>query len=358
MTDTSNSGQLSPSAVDLATMEALRRRIRELEAKNIDLEMMATRAHPSHKDDMGPPVPASPARSLITGPASANMAAARSLMGYKSVAPAPLTELSTIPPVTEAATHMLSHLVASSYAPPMPANLYDEPREDEDYEEFADEVATSPELLVEIVDCQDKMTNGTFAWVGSGNGRPFYRLLGPEPRYLYYAEVDPTWAGWWVADKMGSEDYVEWFKDSGPGSMLPVMCGKGEFGSRVVTTRISEEVVQRIALISNYYEKTTIRTKFTDVYGEKVLKCESKHLGLRSKTPAAVGIAHALEAQQQAIQMLHGQIAAETQRREAAEAHAQTMEEAFETLQLRISVQLPHVQTMPQLQAPLHPKVA
>lgn len=53
------------------------------------------------------------------------------------------------------------------------------------------------------------------------------------------------------------------------------------------------------------------------------------------------GVAHALEAQQQAIQLLHSQLSSETQRREAAETHAQTMEEAFETLQLRLQAQLP-----------------
>merc|ERR1719162_2115370 len=100
----------------------------------------------------------------------------------------------------------------------------------------------------------DKGTNGTFAWVGTCNSRPLYRLLGPQPRYLYYASVDPAWAGWWIADKMGSEDYVEWFREP-MDATLPVYCRKGELGSRVVETKLTRDVLYKISKIGNQAEK-------------------------------------------------------------------------------------------------------
>jgi len=247
----------------------------------------------------------------------------------------------------EVNTHMLASIVGSSYAAPVPPATYFEPGDDEaDEAELQNKPKSNPELLVAVVDCQDRTTNGTFAWVGDLGSRPLYRLLGSEPRYLYYAEVDPTWAGWWIADKLGSQDYVEWFKEPHD-ARLPIYCSRGELGSRVIPQHLTREVVQKLALISNHHEKVTIRSKLIEEFGSMVTKLEGTQRGLMSKTSPVVGIAHALEAQQRAIQLLHSQLAAETQRREAAEAHSQTMEEAFETLQLRISMQLPNVQALP-----------
>jgi hypothetical protein len=243
---------------------------------------------------------------------------------------------------TEVNTHMLSQLLASTYAPPVPPTTYFEPREDiqEDIQTLELNPQGNAELLVDVIECADKQTNGTFAWVGSCNDRPLYRLLGPQPRYLYYAEVDPAWAGWWIADKMGSEDYVEWFREP-VDAVLPVYCRKGELGSRVVEAKLTREVVQKISKIGNQAEKLTVRTKLTEAFGATFTKLDGSQRGLMSKTSPVVGVAHALEMQQRAIQLLHSQLSAETQRREAAETHAQTMEEAFETLQLRIQAQLP-----------------
>jgi len=243
---------------------------------------------------------------------------------------------------TEVNTHMLSQLLASTYAPPVPPATYFEAREDneEDIRVLETNAQSNPELVVDIVDCADKLTNGTYAWVGTCNNRPLYRLLGPEPRYLYYAEVDPAWAGWWVADKMGAEEYNEWFREPAD-AKLPVFCRKGELSSRVIETKITREVAKKIAKVGNQAEKATIRSKLTEAFGAAFTKLDGSQRGLMSKTSPVVGIAHALEAQQRAIQLLHSQVSTEIQRREAAEAHAQTMEEAFETLQLRIQAQLP-----------------
>merc|ERR1711879_1135958 len=205
---------------------------------------------------------------------------------------------------------------------------------------------SDPEILVEIVDCRDNGTNGTFAYVGVCNKRPLYRLLGPEPRYLYHAEIDRSWAGWWIADKLGSEEYVEWFKEPAD-AHLPTYCKKGELGGRVVTAFLTKDVAQKIAMVSNQQEKLTIRSKLTEAFGPQFTRLEGSQRGLMAKTSPIVGLAHTLEAQQRSIQMLHSSLSAEIHRREAAEAHAQTMQEAFETLQLRISMQLPNVQPLP-----------
>jgi hypothetical protein len=243
---------------------------------------------------------------------------------------------------TEVNTHMLSQLLASTYAPPVPPATYFETREDneEDIKVLEANPQSNPEFAVDIVDCVDKTTNGSYAWVGTCNNRPLYRKLGSEPRYLYYAEVDPAWAGWWVADKMGAEEYNEWFREPADAT-LPVYCRKGELGSRVVETKLTREVVKMITKVGNQAEKVTIRSKLTEAFGAAFTKIDGSQRGLMSKTSPVVGIAHALEAQQRAIQLLHSQVSTEIQRREAAEAHAQTMEEAFETLQLRIQAQLP-----------------
>jgi len=242
---------------------------------------------------------------------------------------------------SEVNTHILSQLIASTYAPSVPPTTYFEPREDKGEDLILPgKPLMNPELLVEVVECLDSSTNGTFAWVGDCNKRPLYRLLGPEPRYLYYASVDPTWAGWWIADKMGSEDYVEWFRDPSD-AKLPVYCKKGELGSRIVEVELTQEVVQKISTISNQPEKSTIRSKLTEAFGAQFTKLEGTQRGLMSKTSPVVAVAHALEAQQRAIQLLHSQLSSVSKRCQAAEAHAQTMEEAFDTLQLRIQAQLP-----------------
>merc|ERR1719428_2596261 len=75
-------------------------------------------------------------------------------------------------------------------------------------------------------------------------------------------------------------------------------------------------------------------------FGSTFTRLDGSQRGLMSKTSPVVGIAHTLEAQQRAMQLLHSQLAAETQRREAAESHALTMEEAFQTLQLRLQMGL------------------
>jgi hypothetical protein len=139
---------------------------------------------------------------------------------------------------------------------------------------------------------------------------------------------------------MGSEDYVEWFREP-VNAKLPVYCRQGELGSRVVEAHLSREVLQKISKVGNQAEKATIRHKLTEAFGAVFTKLDGSQRGLMSKTSPVVGIAHALEAQQRAIQLLTSQLSSETQRREAAETHAQTMEEAFETLQLRITAQLP-----------------
>lgn len=243
--------------------------------------------------------------------------------------------------ISEVNTHMLSKLMASTYAPPISPTLHYEPREDQD-DDLGQLAMTQnhPELLVEVVDCKDKATNGTFACVGSCNGRPLYRLLGLQARYLYYSQEDPAWCGWWISDKTGSENYVEWFSDPAE-ARLPVYCRKGELGSRVVEAPLSREIIKKIGEISSQAEKTTIRGMLTEAFGARFIKLDGSQVGLMSKTSPVVAVAHAMEAQQRAIQLLHSQLAAETQRREAAEVHAQTMEESFEMLQLRIQAKMP-----------------
>merc|ERR1712232_1273049 len=88
-------------------------------------------------------------------------------------------------------------------------------------------------------------------------------------------------------------------------------------------------------------ERAAIRKRLTEAFGPLFAKVEGHQRGMLAKTSAVVAIAHALEAQQRAIQLLHSQLAVASQHRQAAEVHAQTMEEAFETLQLRIQAQLP-----------------
>eukprot|EP00929_Paragymnodinium_shiwhaense_P113348 TRINITY_DN81622_c0_g1_i1.p1 TRINITY_DN81622_c0_g1~~TRINITY_DN81622_c0_g1_i1.p1 ORF type:complete len:799 (+),score=259.03 TRINITY_DN81622_c0_g1_i1:120-2516(+) len=238
-------------------------------------------------------------------------------------------------------THMLSQLLASSYAPPVPPTTFYEKREDEDGTEDTDgRPLVNTELLIKVVDCKDKSANGVYAWVGECNKRALFRLLGSQPRYLYYAAIDPAWQGWWVADKMGSSDYVEWFSQPSEAT-LPIYCRKGELGSRIVEVGLNREILQKISEIDSQDEKAAIRRRLMEAFGAQFSKLDGSQRGLMSKTSPVVAVAHALEAQQRAIQLLHGQLALETQHREAAEMHASTMEEAFETLHLRIQAQLP-----------------
>lgn len=237
---------------------------------------------------------------------------------------------------TEVNTHMLSRLLASTYAPPVPPTTYMERRENEEEYEIRN---VDPGLLVEVVDCTDPMTNGIFAWVGACNMKPLYRLLGSEPRYLYFAEADIA-SDWRIVDKMGSENCVERFRKP-MNARLPTQCEKGSHSGTVIEAKLTSKAVQKISMIASQEEKTIIRSKFTEVFGSQFTKLEGLNRGLISKTSPVVGVAHALDAQQRAIQLLHKQLASETQRREAAESHAHIMEEAFETLQLRIQAQLP-----------------
>jgi len=243
-------------------------------------------------------------------------------------------------------THMLSQLVASTYAPPVPPTTYYEPREDDDEDESG--APSNPELLVRISGCGDVMTNGSFAWVGVCNARPLYRLLGPEPRYLFYADADIA-SGWRVVNKMGSDEFVERFLHSAR-IEFPTACEKGEAGSCIEACKLTRDVIGRISMVGSLEERTAIRTKLCQEFGPSFLRLEAAQRGLASKTSPVVGIARALEAQQRAIQLLHTQLSAEAQRREAAETHASTMEEAFETLQLRIQAQLPGPPAMAALQ--------
>eukprot|EP00929_Paragymnodinium_shiwhaense_P094957 TRINITY_DN5585_c0_g1_i2.p1 TRINITY_DN5585_c0_g1~~TRINITY_DN5585_c0_g1_i2.p1 ORF type:complete len:963 (+),score=231.10 TRINITY_DN5585_c0_g1_i2:95-2890(+) len=239
--------------------------------------------------------------------------------------------------------HLFSRILAGTFAPPVAPKSYFESREDADEDTDGPPVSNA-ELLIQVNGCADAKTNGNFAWVGSCNSRPMYRLLSVEPRYLYYADIDPSWAGWWISSKLGSEDYIEWFREPADAT-LPVYCQKGELGARVVTAELSRQAVVQICEIPSSEEKAAIRAKLMEGFGPVFTKMEGSNRSLMSKTSPVVGVAHTLESQQRFIQLLAGQLAAETQRREAAELHAQSMEEAFQTMQLRLQAKLPGAQT-------------
>lgn len=194
---------------------------------------------------------------------------------------------------------------------------------------------------MEVVGSSDESANGLYCKCGEHSRRPFYRLLGAQPRYLYYQE-DPAWPGWWIADKTGSDDYVEWFKHPSD-AMLPTFCQKGEMNAKVMQTSLTRQAAERVSMISSQIERTTIRQILTEKFGNLYTRFDGTQRNLMTKSSPMVGIASALESQQKALQLLHSQLAAETQRREAAEVHAMNMEEAFETLQMRISMALPDV---------------
>lgn len=245
---------------------------------------------------------------------------------------------------------MLSQLLASAYSTPPALPIVCHGTGEGEEEDGAG--PSNPEVLVQIADCKDLPTNGIFAWVGEYSARPLYRLLGPEPRYLYFADADIA-SGWRVVNKMGSDDFVERFLRP-TDVAVPVFCESGEMGGRISECKLTLGVVAKISMISSLEEKDSIRTKFGKTFGSSFTKLDGAQRGLTSTTSPIVGIAHALEAQQRAIQLLHSQLSAEAQRREAAEVHAQTMEEAFETLQLRIQAQLPgppSVATLQELKA-------
>jgi hypothetical protein len=235
-------------------------------------------------------------------------------------------------------THMLSQLMASTYAPPVNPSTYYEPREDLD--DDTDPPMAAPELLVTVTGCKDKTANGTYATVGESNGLPIYRLLGAEPRYLYHSAVDPAWQGWWIAGQTGSDSYIEWFSYPKE-ARLPTYCKPGELGSKITEASLTREVASQIASVGSQQERAAIRKRLTEAFGPLFAKVEGHQRGMLAKTSAVVAVAHTLEAQQRAIQLLHSQLAVASQHRQAAEIHAQTMEEAFETLQLRIQAQLP-----------------
>jgi len=186
-----------------------------------------------------------------------------------------------------------------------------------------------PEVLVEV-DSPDKVSSGTFVVAGRCNARPFYRLLSAEPRYLYYAEGD-SWAGWWIAEKLGADQYVERFQSAGA---LPTSCGVGELGSRVVACPLTHHVVQTLSLVSDHSEKSTIHGMLTETFGS-LPRAEASNLS------PLVGVSKTIEAHQQAFQALHAQLAAEIKLRQEAEERADRMEDAFEALQLRLSMQVP-----------------
>jgi hypothetical protein len=308
----------------------------ELQAKQSLIDSLQARLLNMEKEAMWRPGTASTGLPGTGPPGSVNTVPS-AMQGLGNTMPPEGMGFSGV--TSEMNTQMLTQLMASSYAAPVPPTNFFEPREDSTEDTDA-KPACNPELLIEIVDCKDKTANGTYANVGVCNKRPLYRLVGQEPRYLYFACVDPTWQGWWISDKMGAEDYVEWFSQPSE-AKLPIYCKRGELGSRVVEANLTRELVQQISLIGSQSEKATIRKKLMEAFGATFSKLDGTQRGLMAKTSPVVGVAHALESQQRAIQLLHSQLSLETKHRQAAEAHALTMEEAFETLHLRIQAQIP-----------------
>jgi len=103
-------------------------------------------------------------------------------------------------------------------------------------------------------------------------------------------------------------------------------------------------------MIGSHEERDAIRGRLGNAFGELFIKLEAANRGLATATSPVLSVARAMEAQQRAIQLLHSRLAAEAQHREAAEAHARALEDAFDTLQLRIQAQLPGPPTMATLQ--------
>jgi hypothetical protein len=198
-----------------------------------------------------------------------------------------------------------------------------------------------PKYLVDLVDCQDKGSNGTFAWVGEYHSRPLYRLLGPQPRYLYFWDdpKDETWCGWWIAEQTGANDYIEWFKNKSK-SDLPMELGAGELGGKVQEACLTLQTVEMIGLVSNKYEEMTIRAKLAEGFGKGFHALE-KSFRTRSLNSATASVAKAFESQQRALEILTEKLTEEQTLREAAEARAREMEEAFRQLQAKVSAFIP-----------------
>ena len=136
---------------------------------------------------------------------------------------------------------------------------------------------------------KDKRSNGPYALAGTCNCRPFYRLLGPSKRYLFFAHGANAWTGWWVAESLGSEEYVDRFVDAS-GSSAPSSC-TGVLGSRLTPGTPTPEVFQNISLVSDHYEKVAIRSKFAEVLGDQVASLEQR----APHQPGIVGVARVLE---------------------------------------------------------------
>lgn len=198
-----------------------------------------------------------------------------------------------------------------------------------------------PKYLVDLVDCQDQGSNGTFAWVGEYHDRPLYRLLGPEPRYLYFWDdpKDEKWCGWWIAEQTGANDYIEWFKDKSK-TDLPINCGSGEAGGKVQEAFLTLQTVEMISMVSNKYEEMTIRAKLQEGFGKGFVSLE-KAFRTRSLNSATAAVAKAFESQQRALEILQEKLQEEQALREAAEKRAREMEEAFRQLQAKVSAFIP-----------------
>mmetsp|Transcript_23059 Transcript_23059/g.65544 ORF Transcript_23059/g.65544 Transcript_23059/m.65544 type:complete len:721 (-) Transcript_23059:82-2244(-) len=243
-------------------------------------------------------------------------------------------------PGSEFTTQMLHQLLASTFAPSAKYGSLEEEEEGA--------CPSSPAVLVRITKCEDASSNGVFAWVGECHSRPMYRLLGPEPRYLHYVDKDIA-SGWVIVDRMGTQEPTERFLKP-TDAEIPIACEVGEKGGRVSETRLTRAIVGRISMISSLEEKDAIRAKLNQEFGAAFQELEVSQRGLLSRAGPVLAVARALEAQQRSIQLLHTQLSSEAQRREAAETHARTMEEAFETLQLRIQTQLASPPTVAALQ--------
>lgn len=239
----------------------------------------------------------------------------------------------TLPTVPEVDAQMLTRLMANTtrLSPP------DTQENGSSGTDPETPLVAPSELIVDIANSKDNRSNGPYALAGTCNCRPFYRLLGPSKRYLFFAHGANAWTGWWVAESLGSEEYVDRFVDAS-GSSAPSSC-TGVLGSRLTPGTPTPEVFQNISLVSDHYEKVAIRSKFAEVLGDQVASLEQR----APHQPGIVGVARVLEAHQRALQLLHGQLSTETKRRLAAEEQAHLMEDAFEALQLRLSMTLPSV---------------
>eukprot|EP00928_Gymnodinium_smaydae_P033001 TRINITY_DN23757_c0_g2_i1.p1 TRINITY_DN23757_c0_g2~~TRINITY_DN23757_c0_g2_i1.p1 ORF type:complete len:467 (-),score=100.43 TRINITY_DN23757_c0_g2_i1:500-1900(-) len=230
-------------------------------------------------------------------------------------------------------------LMLTSHAPAVSPTMFCDWSEEDAAVEMDDvditilkEMRTRPEVLVCVYDCLDKTANGIYACMGECNKRSMYRLLEEEPRYLYYADGDLSWAGWWIGRSLGSEDYVEWFREPS-NCKFPYQCRQGELGARVAPAELSREVCRKIANVESAQERASIRQKLLEAFGAVFARLDGSD---RGKLAPVANVAQTLETQQRALQVMHSKLVAETQQRLAAEAHAKSVEEAFYQLQSRI----------------------